>query len=161
MHKEKMTHPAMLLIGIKARTNNQAEMDPASAKIGPTIGRYMGEGIADQIPNRTQPGVTYAVYTDYASDADGDYTYFIGEEVHSHDAIPEGLTALTVPAQTYMRFTTDAGPMPDVCIQAWQRIWNMDANALGGERAYLADLECYDERAQDPANTILDIMIGI
>lgn len=38
----------------------------------------------------------------------------------------------------------------------------MDAAMLGGERAYIADFEIYDERSSDPPhNAIFDIYIGI
>jgi predicted transcriptional regulator YdeE len=32
---------------------------------------------------------------------------------------------------------------------------------LGGDRRYATDFEIYDQRAQDPNNTILDIYIGL
>lgn len=51
--------------------------------------------------------------------------------------------------------------MPEVIINAWQQIWKMSVNDFGGERAYIADFEVYDQRASDPANTCLDIYIGI
>jgi len=37
----------------------------------------------------------------------------------------------------------------------------MTAEDFGGKRAYQADFEVYDQRAQDPKNTSLDIFIGI
>ena len=37
----------------------------------------------------------------------------------------------------------------------------MSSNDFGGERTYVADFEIYDQRAVDPANTSLDIYIGI
>ncbi len=37
----------------------------------------------------------------------------------------------------------------------------MTAEELGGERNYITDFEIYDERANDPQNTVLDIYIGI
>ena len=51
--------------------------------------------------------------------------------------------------------------MPAVLIQAWQSIWNMSERDMGGKRTYRVDFEMYDERAQDPQNTVLDIFIGI
>ena len=51
--------------------------------------------------------------------------------------------------------------MPEVVINAWQQIWQMSSNDFEGRRAYIADFEVYDQRAMDPANTSLDIYIGI
>lgn len=50
--------------------------------------------------------------------------------------------------------------MPDIVIQAWQAIWKMTPEDLGGKRTYRADFEIYDQRAQDPQNSVVDIYIG-
>lgn len=161
MKKAIIELPEMMLIGIRARTNNKQEMDPSTAKISPTVQQYFHNGLYDKIPNRTKPGVTYCVYTDYDSDANGDYTYFIGELVSNLDALPEGFTSVTIPSQHYAKFTNGPKTMPDVCIEAWQQIWQMNDSDLGGKRNYQADFELYDERASDHYNVTLDICIGI
>jgi predicted transcriptional regulator YdeE len=46
-------------------------------------------------------------------------------------------------------------------MNAWQQIWKMSSDDFGGDRAYIADFEVYDQRARDPSNTSLDIYIGI
>lgn len=161
MHKELVNKPEIKVIGLSVRTNNRNEMNPATGKIGGLVGRYFSQHLAEQIPNRKHPGVTFAVYTDYASDEHGDYTYFIGEEVASFENIPEPFKKLIIPAVKYQKFTTPSGKMPEVVIHAWQQIWKMTAADFGGKRAYQADFEIYDDRARDPANTCLDIYIGI
>lgn len=160
----KQTHlflPGIQLIGVQVRTNNQAESHPATAKIGSTLQRYMQDQIAHLILKRKSPGKTFCVYTDYESDMKGDYTYFIGEEVEEFEPIPEGLAPCVIPAQTYTRFTTEAGIFPAVVIKAWQEIWRMSEHDLGGARGYQADFEVYDERAQNPQEAVLDIYIGL
>ena len=149
------------LVGICVRTRNAAEIDPSTAKICATAQKYFSDAVATRITNRKSPGLTYCVYTDYESDVSGEYTYFIGEEVTSIAKISEELTSIIIPTQNYTKFTTDPGAMPAVCINAWQNIWQMPALELGGERAYNADFEIYDERAADPLNTALDLYIGI
>lgn len=161
MKKELVTEPEIMLVGLMARTNNKNEMNPQTAKIGELAGRYWRQNIANQIPNRKNPGVTMAIYTEYDSNEHGDYTYFIGEAVSSFENLPEDLNKLTIPAAKYQKFTTPSGKMPEVVINAWQQIWQMSANDFGGNRAYVADFEVYDQRAIDPANMILDIYIGI
>ncbi|KIC75041.1 Uncharacterized protein DB42_AQ00210 [Neochlamydia sp. EPS4] len=149
------------LVGITSRTNNSWEKDPSSAKISPTIQRYFQGACSEKILYRAKPGTTYCVYTDYESDFNGDYTYFIGEEVNKFDAMAEGFSALVIPAQNYVKFISNPGTLPSLCINMWQEIWSMSAQDLDGEREYLADFEIYDDRASDHQNAILDIYIGI
>lgn len=148
--------PLIKLVGITAYTNNEAEMTK-EGKIGPTIQKYFGENLPSKIKNRKNPGRTFCIYTNYEGDHTGNYKYFVGEEVTDFDGIEEGFENLVINNQTYVKFTTESGPMPEICINAWQKIWNMNDSDFGGERAYIADFEIYDERSLDPQNTILDI----
>ncbi len=161
MKKELTNKQEIKLIGLTARTNIKNEMNPQTAKIGELAGRFWSQNLASHLAQRKNPGVTFSVYTEYASDEHGDYTYFIGEEVSAFENVPAELKKLTIPATQYQKFTTPSGKMPEVVIEAWQQIWKMSASDFGGERAYLADFEVYDQRAIDPANTSLDIYIGI
>jgi len=158
MQKTIIMLPAIKLVGISCRTNNLAEMEPATAKISTTIKKYIA--LSTKIKH-DKPSTTYCVYTNYESDFSGDYTYFIGKEVAEFNNIPAEFDTLTIPAQNYTKFTTEPGSMPMVCIEMWKKIWNMNPEELGGERAYRADFEIYNERANDPQQTILDIYIGI
>ena len=132
MQKTIIQLPEVKLVGIKERTRNSAEMDPSTAKIAPTVQRYFHQALAEKLIHRKHPGATYCVYTDYESDVTGEYTYFIGEAVSSFDQIPDGFAKLLIPAQTYVKFTNGPGPMPSVCIDVWQKIWQMNAAELGG-----------------------------
>lgn len=161
MQKELVKQAEIKVVGITARTNNKNEMHTSTAKIGELAGRFWSENIASRIPNRKNPGVTLSIYTDYDSNEHGDYTYFIGEEVNSFDKVPTDFQTLTIPATHYQKFTAGPGKMPDVVIAAWQQIWSLSAHALGGERAYIADFEVYDQRASDATHASLDIYIGI
>ena len=161
MQQAVIQMPEMRLVGIAARTNNAAEIEPSTAKIGTTVQHYFNNALAEKISNRTTPETSYCVYTDYESDFTGVYTYFIGEVVSHIDSIPEGFSSVVIPAQSYVKFTNGPGPMPDICIETWQSIWKMSAEDLGGERSYLADFEIYDKRATNYNNVVLDICIGI
>ena len=151
------------LVGITTRTNNSKifESDPSTNKIAATVQKYFHNGLAEKLKNRKNPGTTFCVYTNYESDVNGDYTYFIGEEVTSFDDVDSAFEMLTVPAQNYAKFTNEPGSMPTVCIEMWQNIWKMNSSDLGGERAYIADFEVYDERSRDHNNVTFDIYIGI
>lgn len=161
MKKEIVTKPIFKLMGLHVVTNNHDEQNPDTAKIGPLINRFLSENIGARIPHRENPGVLYSVYTDYESDHNGNYTYLIGEEVYSFEDAPSDLHCVIVPTGQYQRFTTPPGKMPDVVIKAWQSIWGMNSETLGGERRYLADFELYDHRAYDPGNAVVDIYVGV
>ena len=162
MNKEKIALESLKLVGLIARTNNKNEMTPDKGKIGPLNNQYWSNQIGNNFKHRANPGVTYCVYTDFESDENGEYTYFIGEEVNSFDDQDiSTFSTLTIEPSLYQKFTTEAGPMPDVVINAWQNIWQMDNNNFQGKRTYLADFEVYDQRAANPAKVVVDIYIGI
>jgi predicted transcriptional regulator YdeE len=162
MDKTTVNLNSFMLIGISTRTNNKKEMNQDTSKIGAMMKSYWSYQIANDFKYRVNPGVTYAVYTDYESDEHGDYTYFIGEEVSTlENQDMTTFTSLIVPESRYQRFTTAAGAMSEVIIRAWQGIWQMTLSMLEGKRKYKADFERYDQRAIDPNNAIVDIYIGI
>ena len=116
--------PALTLCGLSIRTNNQQEMHPDTAKIGPLFQRFMQANVAEHIPQRQAPGTLYAAYSDFSQQDQGDYHYWIGELTQAtHIENNSELQLLTLPAGPYQRITTATGPLPDIVIQAWQRIW--------------------------------------
>ncbi len=150
------------LMGIKIRTNYKTESNPETGRISPCVQQYFHQQLFEKISNRKKPGTTYCVYTEYKSDYTGAYTYFIGEEVSSLENIHADLETLTIPPQSYTKFTTEPGSMPKVLIDAWQTIWKMSSADLGGTRCYHTDFEIYDKlRASDHNNVVLDLFIGI
>ncbi len=158
----KMSLSEIVLVGIKARTNNANEMDPEKGIIPKLLHRYFGQQLATNILHRTNPGVTYCAYTDYEADEKGEYTYFVGEAVDSLEGQDlNKFSVITAPSGYYQKFTTSKGKMPDVVITAWEAIWNMTPQELEGKRSYGTDFEVYDHRASDPKNTEVDIYIGV
>jgi predicted transcriptional regulator YdeE len=149
------------VIGIAARTNNAKEAGPDGV-IPKLWGRMMQEHVLDHIPNKTSPDI-YAVYTDYASDANGDYTLVLGAKVanSSDQLIPQGMVGKKTPAGQYAVFTSERGPVAKVVVETWLRIWSYYQLPANGQRAYRADFELYDERAVDPNNAQVDIYIGV
>jgi predicted transcriptional regulator YdeE len=151
----------MKLVGITVRTNNIAEMNHERAKISRCVQLYFQHQLAAKISHRMKPEITLCAYTEYESDFNGDYTYFIGEEVSRFENIPEEFSTLTIPPQTYAKLTPHAGPMPNVLIDAWHSIWKMTPSDFGAPRRYHTDFELYDERARDHTKAVLDIYIGL
>jgi len=122
---------------------------------------FFKEGIADKIPNKVD-SIIYAVYTGYASDRDGEYDFVIGMKVSSVSAVPPGMVAKKVPKGKYAVVASAKGPVARVVPQAWQQVYSLDDNKqLGGDRAYKADFEVYDERSQNPQDSQIDIYVGV
>jgi predicted transcriptional regulator YdeE len=147
------------VVGISARTNNAKEMT-ADGVIGRMWGRLMQEGLLAKIPNKADPNIV-AVYTDYANDHNGDYTFLLGSSVSSDADVPEGMVAEKVPAGKFAVFTSEKGPAPKVVPELWMKINSLPQNAVGADREYRADFEIYDQRAMDPQNLQMDVYIGI
>jgi len=161
MIKQQVQKDEIMLVGIHVRTSNKSEMNPSEAKISQTVKRYFSENIASQIISRKNPGVNFCAYTEYESDCTGKYTFFIGEEVSDISDIPEDFKCITVPKGNYIKFTSPSGEMPNVVIELWQKIWQLNPEELGGKRRYAVDFEIYDKRAADPKNTVIDVFIGV
>jgi predicted transcriptional regulator YdeE len=148
------------VIGISARTNNAREA-AGNGVIARQWESFYKEGILDKIPNKADAD-TYVVYSDYASDRSGDYSYLIGAKVSDASAIPSGMVAKTVSAGKYAVITSQQGAIPKIIVEAWQRIWDLEDQAkLGGQRAYKTDFEVYDQRASSPQGSQIDIYVGV
>lgn len=161
------THPAAKIvavdafdvIGIKCHTSNANE---ASGKgcIGQQWEHLMSDGLLQKIPSRSDNNIV-AVYTDYASDKDGEYTYILGAKVKPGTTAPSGMVKTTIKAGRFAIFTSDKGPVQQVVPTNWKRIWELPKSQPGGDRLYQSDFELYDERAADPKSAEMDIFIRV
>jgi len=143
-----------VVAGIAARTTNAREAT-ADGVIGKQWQRFIEEGVLAKVPGRADAKIL-AVYTDYASDKDGEYTFLLGAKVTPDAAIPEGMELRKIPVGRYAVFTSGRGPVAKVVPETWKRIW-----AAPLARAYCADFEVYDERAADPQNAQVTIYVGL
>jgi predicted transcriptional regulator YdeE len=146
--------PAALVVGIADRTSNARET-ARSGIIAKQWERFIQENLVAQIPERIDSAVV-GVYTEYASDQDGEYTFVIGARVRAGAEAPAGMVAKIVPAGRYAVFVSEPGPVGEVVMKTWQRVW-----VAGIDRAYGADYEVYDERALDPANAVVEVRVGV
>lgn len=148
------------IVGIEVRTSNAKEMTSDEA-IGKQWQRFFQEGVQQKIPNRVSENI-YAVYSDYASDRNGEYSFTLGAKVRAGTAAPAGFVVKKVRAGNYVVVGSERGPSAKVVPQAWQHVWVMeDQHKLGGTRAYQTDFELYDQRAADPQNAQVDLYIGL
>jgi predicted transcriptional regulator YdeE len=146
------------VIGLAVRTNNQQEAG-GQGEIPRLWQRFMQQDIAGKIPNRAGQNLI-VVNTDYESDQNGEYTYFIGARVTSTADVPAGLTLKEIPSGSYAVLESEKGPAPVVLPKIWRQIWSMSAKDLGGERAFRADYEVYPPE-YDPQNVQVTIHIGL
>jgi len=151
--------PGFTVVGISSRTSNGKEIS-GKGVIPQQWDRFIKEGMPGQIPNKVDSNIL-AVYTDYESDANGEYTFLIGARVSSADDVPLGMVAKEVPPGRYAVFTSEKGFVGKVVPQTWSHIWAVPKSAPEGNRAYRADFEVYDQRAADPQNAQVDIYVGI
>jgi len=56
----------------------------------------MKERLLQKIPNRTDANII-ALYTDYASDKDGDYSFVLGAKVTDGGQVPSGMVLKRIP----------------------------------------------------------------
>jgi len=159
MNPKVVERGAFTVVGIAARTSNAREMT-ADGIISKQWGRLMQEGLLAKIANRVDRNIV-AVYTDYASDHNGEYTYVLGAGVKSDDDVPAGMVAKKIPAGKFAVFTSAKGATVKVVPETWMKINSLPQSAVGGDRVYRADYEIYDERAADPAYSQVDVYVGI
>jgi predicted transcriptional regulator YdeE len=146
------------VIGISARTSNEA-IENGDQTIGDLWNRLLSEDILEEISHKTDHNLL-ALYYDYATDKDGEYTVLLGARVSRVDEVPEGMTVCHVPAQKCIVVTTERGSVPEVVVEAWQTIGDLeDQKKL--HRSYGVDYELYDEQSADPTDAQVEIHIGV
>jgi predicted transcriptional regulator YdeE len=163
--KETDTNPRAVqqegftVVGIAVRTSN-AEQMTSERPIGKQWERLFKESVLTAIPNKADANIV-ALYTEYASDKDGAYTYVLGARVSKVENLPAGMVAKEVPAGRYAVFTSERGTVQKVVVEMWQRVWATPKGALGGDRTYKSDYEVYDQRAQNPADAVVDLYVAV
>jgi len=152
------------LIGIEARTSNRnskSNQVSGRAVISEQWEKFFQEGIFDRVPNKLDATI-YALYTDYDSNRDGEYSLVIGARTSAAALAPPGMVKKSVPPGKYAVLTSAKGPVAKVVPEAWKQIWNLEDNSgLGGPRTYRADFEVYGSPSRDPKNAEVDLYIGI
>jgi predicted transcriptional regulator YdeE len=157
--KPKSTQQASFdVVGIEARTNNAQEATGNGA-IPKLWSRLFAEGILDKIPDRADQSIT-VVYTNYASDWNGDYTYILGARVKPGTKAPDGMVLVTVPAGMYLEFESARGPGQEVVPVLWKRIWAYFLDSTNPTRAYKSDFERYD-MPSDPNHVQANVFMGV
>lgn len=150
---EKLTIEPFTVIGISVRTTN--ENNQVAKDIGDLWGRFINDKVLEAIPNKIDNTI-YSIYTDYESDHTKPYTTILGCKVKKLDIIPNGMVGKSIKGGNYVKFSTKGDLMKDLVINKWFEIWEMDL-----DRLFTADFEVFGEKAQNPADAEIDILIAI
>lgn len=142
-----------MVIGIEVRTSNLNGQGVTD--IGNLWNRFMSENILSQIPNKIDNTV-YCLYTEYEGDHTQPYTTVLGCKVKNLEEIPEGMTGKSFAGGSYIKFSTRGDLSENLVANGWFKIWKMDLN-----RNYRVDFEVFGEKAQNPKDAEIDILIGI
>ena len=147
------TSPSFAFIGLSIRTTNENQQ--AMQDIPALWAKFFSENTLAKIPNKVNDAL-YCIYTDYEKDYTKPYTTLLGCKVEILDHIPDGLVGKLIEGGTYTTFTAKGNIHEGIVAQEWYKIWNS-----GLDRAYTADIEVYGEKAQNPENAEIDILIAI
>ena len=149
-----MQQESVTLIGLKLNTKTTNANGQAATDCGGLWQRFIGEGIADKITNKSSNDI-YAVYFDYDGDHTQPYSFFIGCPVAADAELFEDLDTITIPTQKYTTVTAK-GKMPNCVANAWNDIWQFEIN-----RAYGYDFEVYNELSADWQNAEVAIYLSV
>lgn len=136
--------PPFAVAGLKVRTTNQLEQDPARARIPGLWQQFMEEQLAHTIENALPNSPLYGVYGDYENGKEGEFDVFAGVQV----AVPPNNAGwLQVPSGWFLRFDGQADT-PEACVKVviglWQAAWAyFDAPAPAYKRNFNLDFERY------------------
>ncbi len=142
---------SFILSGISIRTSNSEQTQPSKATIGGLWQRFMGQGLVDKIPNKLPDSPLYGVYSDYESDATGQFTATVAVAV---SAATPAFDTIEVGGGLYLVFEA-SGAIPQSVIEAWGRIWPFFEASKEWKRRFAEDFEVY--RNQDK----VEIYIGV
>jgi predicted transcriptional regulator YdeE len=154
----KITKPEMQVVGIEARTKNDLEASPVTAKIPGLWSRFFREKRAEEIDYRKDDSSLLGAYTNYESGHTGFYTLIVGAEVSELGMISKGMVGITIPAAEYLLFPAP-GKMPEAIIIAWSNIWKHFSQNAAYQRAYTTDFELY--RTTDDGQIEAEIYIAV
>lgn len=154
LHVDRFT-----VVGLEARTTNAQEAR-GGGPIGKLWARLMTEHFLSAIPHRVDDRIV-AVYSNYASDRDGPYTYLLGAKVSSRHDLPPGMTAREIVPGTYAMFTAAGGSPAQMVVGLWKRIWSLEQPGPL-QRAYQTDYEVHYNSESDPAGGAhVDVYVGL
>lgn len=117
-------------VGREARTTNAREMSGRGV-----IGGMWSSGLPADSP-------IIAVYCEYESDKDGEYSYLLGTKLGKEEAVPRELAHRQVEAGQYLRLGFAGSVSPEATVGLWMQVWDLERDGKL-QRAYKTDFEIY------------------
>ncbi|HEX4810125.1 MAG TPA: GyrI-like domain-containing protein [Bryobacteraceae bacterium] len=155
---EQLHIDSFTVVGLTARTSNAKEAS-GNGVIGGLWARFRKDGLLDRIKHRADSHIV-AVYSEYESDKDGEYTYTLGSKVTSAKDVPAEMVARRTDSGEYGIFTAQGGPAIQLVMGLWQRIWSLEKSPRL-RRAYRTDFEIYLNPDAEDAGQKVDVYIGL
>jgi predicted transcriptional regulator YdeE len=137
----KVIMESFTVMGREVRTSNAREMS--------------GRGVIGQLWSKMNPdlGVPVAVYSEYATDKDGEYSYMLGVEISHNETLSLQFSKRTTEGGNYVCLKTEGPGTPELVVGLWRQIWALEeAGQL--VRAYHTDFEIYTAKG-------LELYVGI
>lgn len=147
------------LVGIETRTDNKLEAT-TNGEIPKMWQRLFAENVRSKIKNVVSEEM-YAVYSNYESNENGKYDYFVGFKTKDLTETPAELVGKKIIAGNYKQLQTNRGAVYKVLPELWMKIWQMTPEQLGSARAFQTDFEVYGEQAQNPNDSVVEVYLGI
>lgn len=118
------------IMGREIRTSNSRELS--------------GQGLIGELWSKmnAELGRPIAVYSQYASDKDGEYSYMLGVEVGHDETLPLQFSKRTTEDGDYLCLKGDGPITPDLVTSLWRQIWMLEETGQLA-RAYRTDFEIY------------------
>lgn len=139
--------PAFSVAGIRVRTRNSEEMDPAIARLGGLWNRFFSQSWERKLPARGDDGRIFGVYSGYESNEHGAFDVTAGVAVAEpalvHHHADAGAVCVDIEAGDYLVFR-GAGEMPQMVIDTWVRVWRYFAENPQVQRRFGTDFEAYE-----------------
>ena len=126
----------LMIAGISEVTNNETEMSEESGKIAALWENYFEKDIYKKTFDKSNSDFMYGVYSDYESDASGNYKVTVGVEV------TKPKNAIVIENKKYLVFTKQ-GELPMVVVELWEEIWDYFEKNSDYERSFEVDFEKY------------------
>ncbi|MEO0472744.1 MAG: GyrI-like domain-containing protein [Bacteroidota bacterium] len=150
---QKVQIESFNIIGISVRTTNQNRQ--AYQDIAALWARFMGEQIAERIPNKIDQSI-YCLYTNFESDHTGEYDTVLGCKVSSLFGVPEGMVGINIDNGPFAAITAKGDLTKGLLYETWSNIWDMDL-----DRSFITDFEVYGEKAMNPQDAEVDVFVAL
>jgi predicted transcriptional regulator YdeE len=119
--KPTTTIRGLRIVGIATRTTFAAEADPESYRSGDLWARFVLDGLCYQIRRRISRIEFIELYTDYKGATHEEFTLLLGQRVFEFAAVPEGMRAIELPPQKYLKFVTKANE-ENLSTRLWKKV---------------------------------------